>query len=108
LRQQKGRFDDEDAEDIAKESNRARAESKRGHVRYGFYTGTIVLFEESETLADARAREVKRLLTRLNFASRIETLNAEEAFLGLLARHGYQNVRRPIARTDNLAHTLPL
>ena len=45
---------------------------------------------------------------RLGFATRIETINTMEAWLGSLPGHTVPNVRRPLTHTDNLADLLPL
>src|SRR5208282_6571195 len=45
---------------------------------------------------------------KLGFATRIETINAAEAWLGSLPGHTVPNVRRPLAHTDNVADLLPV
>src|SRR5207245_10747921 len=57
---------------------------------------------------EATAREVLKQLQLHGFVARIEEANALEAWLGSLPGHGYQNVRRPMLHTLNLADLLPL
>jgi type IV secretion system protein VirB4 len=77
-------------------------------VRFGHYTSVVVIGETDPELADARAREVMKLLFDLGFNARIEDVNAVEAFLGTHPANGYANVRKPLVHTRNLADFLPL
>ena len=58
-------------------------------------------------LKDQAAIILKHLESR-GFTGRVETINAIEATMGSLPGHGYQNIRRPLIHTLNLADLLPL
>src|SRR5437867_13351770 len=77
-------------------------------VRFGYYTCTLLLFDRDRAVLEATAREVLKQLQHHGFGARIEEANALEAWLGSLPGHGYQNVRRPMLHTLNLADLLPL
>ena len=76
-------------------------------MRYGHYTSVVVLMDEDlkalKDAVDICASEIRKK----TFAVRVETINAVEAYLGSLPGHGYENVRRPILHTMNLAHLVP-
>jgi len=86
----------------------AAGENSEGAVKFGYYTGVIVITADSEENADRDARDVVKLVNNAGFVARVEDLNAVEAFLGTLPGHGYMNVRRPIMHTANLSDLLPL
>ena len=81
--------------------------SASGLVRFGHYTSVIVLMNEDEELLEEIVDYCAPLMRNLGFPARKETVNCVEAFLGTLPGHGFENVRRPIMHTLNLAHLLP-
>ncbi|MDN4572048.1 hypothetical protein DBB29_12290 [Pandoraea cepalis] len=97
-----------DAVAMAKDADGAVNDCEEGLVRYGMYTACIVVNSESAAEADEHARLVSKTLEHFQFASNIETLNANEAFLGTLPGEGFANVRRVPIHTLNLADLLPL
>lgn len=86
----------------------AEGESESGAVKFGFYTATVVLYDENLETVEESAKQVRSLLNNMGFVSEIETINAVEAYLGSLPGHVEQNVRRPLIHTLNLADMLPL
>src|SRR5207237_1737219 len=68
----------------------------------------VLLFGPDRERLDATAREVVKQLQHHGFGARVEEVNALEAYLGALPGHGYQNVRKPLLHTLNLADLLPL
>lgn len=97
-----------DAVKMAVDADTAVNENSEGAVRYGYYTSVLVIMSDSPREADDNAREVAKLLGNSAFPSFIEDMNAVEAFIGSLPAHGFQNVRRPLIHTLNLADMLPL
>lgn len=97
-----------DAVRMAVDADSAVNENSEGLVRYGFYTATVVVMANDGKTADDNAREIAKLLGNSGFPSFVEDINAVEAFLGSLPGHGFQNVRRPLMHTLNLADLLPL
>jgi len=98
---------DQDAMAMVADAEAAIAEVNRGFVAQGYYTGVVVLMNEDRQALDASARQVEKLINRLGFAARVETINTMEAYLGSLPGHGVENVRRPLLNTMNLADLLP-
>jgi len=101
-------FANRDAVAMAEDADEAVAEASANAVRFGYYTCTLLLFDRDGAVLDSTAREVLKQLQHHGFGARIEEANALEAWLGSLPGHGYQNVRRPMLHTLNLADLLPL
>ncbi len=100
-------FGDRDAVRMAEDADDAVTEASSGTVRFGYYTSVLLLWSEDAEAVDTTARQVMRELQHHGFASRVETINAGEAYLGSIPGHGYRNVRRPLLHTLNLADLLP-
>jgi type IV secretion system protein VirB4 len=98
---------DQDAMAMVADAEAAIAEVNSGLVAQGYYTSVVVLMDEDRNALEASARQVEKLINRLGFAARIETINTMEAYLGSLPGHGVENVRRPLINTMNLADLLP-
>src|SRR5712692_349717 len=93
---------------MAEDANDAAAEAASGTVLYGFYTMTVLVHEADEGRVELQAREVQKHIQRCGFGARIERANTLEALCGSWPGHGYQNVRRALIHTLNLADLLPL
>jgi type IV secretion/conjugal transfer VirB4 family ATPase len=98
---------DQDAVSMVADAEAAIAEVNSGLVAQGYYTSVVVLMHEDRAALEASARQVEKLVNRLGFAARIETINTMDAYLGSLPGHGVENVRRPLLNTMNLADLLP-
>ncbi|WP_207002662.1 TraG/VirB4 family ATPase [Trinickia mobilis] len=96
-----------DALNMSQDADLAKALLKKGSVAFGYYTSVIVLYHESADILETMADQVCDALRRKHFVVRDEDLNAVEAFLGSLPGHGYENIRRPMIHTYNLADLLP-
>lgn len=107
MKSQKGMINT-DALDMSKQAEVAMNDANSGLVAYGYYTPVIVMMHEDRAFLAEQARFVKRELERKGFASRVESVNAVEAWLGTLPGHTFPNVRRPLVHTLNLADLLPL
>lgn len=99
---------DADALKMANDAETAITDINSGDVSYGHYTSTIVLMDESETRLEAAVVYICKVLRYASFIVRDEYINTVEAFLGSIPGHGYENVRRPLLHSLNLAHLLPL
>ncbi|HEY1561572.1 MAG TPA: hypothetical protein VGF71_11880, partial [Caulobacteraceae bacterium] len=99
---------DEDALAMATEAGSAMARTNSALVGTGYYTAVVVTMAPSPAEAVENARLISREIMRLGFATRVETINAMEAWLGSLPGHTVPNVRRPLIHTDNMADLLPL
>jgi type IV secretion system protein VirB4 len=98
---------DQDALKMALDAEQAYAEAGSGMIKNGHYTSVVVLMDENEDLVIDQAKYMKQAIEDIGFACRIEDVNAVEAFLGSLPGHGYENVRRPVMHTMNLAYLFP-
>ena len=96
-------FANRDAVAMAEDADEAVAEASANTVRFGYYTSTLLLFDRDRAVLEATSREVLKQLQHHGFGARIEEANALEAWLGSLPGQGYQNVRRPLLHTLNLA-----
>ncbi len=108
LFQTQSRSVDQDAMLMVAETEDAIAQASSQLVAYGYYTPTIVLFDEDQQRLREKAEAVRRLIQAEGFGARIETLNATEAFLGSLPGNWYANIREPLVNTRNLADLIPL
>ncbi|MDQ6633828.1 MAG: DUF87 domain-containing protein [Gemmatimonadota bacterium] len=99
---------DQDARGMAKDAAEAASENASGFVRFCFYTQTVIVTNPDAERATTVAREILKALTDAGFTSRIETVNALDAYLGSLPGHGYPNLRRPLLSTRNIADLLPV
>ena len=99
---------DQDARSLAQDAADAAAENASGAVRFCFFTQVAIVMEPDPSRADVVAGEILKALNDAGFSSRIETVNALEAYLGSLPGHGYPNLRRPLLSTRNIADLLPV
>ncbi|TWI62556.1 type IV secretion system protein VirB4 [Pseudoduganella lurida] len=97
----------QDAVAMVADAEAAIAEVNSNLVAEGFYTNVVVLMHENREHLEAEARKIEKAIHRLGFATRIETINTMDAFLGSLPGHAVENVRRPLINTMNLADLLP-
>jgi type IV secretion system protein TrbE len=100
-------FGNRDALAMAEDADDAVEEASSGTVRFGYYTSVILLLDEHTEALDAASRQLCRSLQHHGFASRVEDVNALEAYLGSIPGHGHRNVRRPLVHTLNFADLIP-
>src|SRR4051812_6864839 len=74
----------------------------------GYYTVNVILMDENLSVLEENARVVRRVIRNAGYPTRLETINAMEAWLGSLPGHCVPNVRRSPIHTRNLADLLPL
>ena len=101
-------FLDQDAVGMRNETGQALADSTSGEARFGYYTSTILVMEETSERADRVASLVTKKLRDNGLTARVEGVNAVEAYIGSLPGHGQQNLRRPLLSSKNLVDLLPL
>lgn len=98
----------EDASLMAAETEQAISEANSALVSFGYYTPVVVLMGPDRAVLADQARSIARQIRGLGFASRVETVNTVEAWLGTLPGHIHPNVRRPLIHSLNLADLVPL
>ncbi len=101
-------MEDSDAVNKAIDAESALEELQDDQVRYGYFTAVVVLMDESLEVASQSAKEVERVINSLGFSTKIEQVNAVDAFLGSIPGNTRNNVRRPIVNTLNLSHLMPV
>ena len=100
-------FANQDAIRMAEDADAAVAEAASMTVRFGHYTSVVLLFSRDRDAIEYDVRQVERELQHHGFKTRVETINALEAYLGTLPGHGFRNVRRPLVHTLNFADLIP-
>ncbi len=101
-------FQNKDAIAMTEDADNAIEEADSSLVRFGYYTSVVILMDEDADKLGDSAKFVLKQLSLHGFTGRVETLNAIEAYLGSLPGHGYENIRKPLIHTLNLADLLPL
>ncbi|WP_039888863.1 conjugal transfer protein TrbE [Acidiphilium sp. PM] len=96
-------FVNTDAIQMAADADAAIAEASSGVVRYGLMTANVVIITQDAKTANDRVRQVRQHIDNLGFVTRVETVNALEAWLGTIPGQTYENVRRPLMNSLNLA-----
>lgn len=99
---------DEDAKARVQEVDRAKSDLNRRQKLYGHHTCVVVVRGSDRTQVVEHAKLVIRSLEQAGFKADLERLNALEAFKGTFPGHGYENVRKPVINTVNLADLMPL
>ncbi len=98
---------DQDALEMTADAQTAMSEAGSGLVRYGHYTSVVLLMDEDLVRLKESVEDCITAISDLGFPCRLEDVNSVEAYLGTLPGHGYENVRRPILHSLNLAHLIP-
>jgi len=101
-------MEDSDAVNKAKDSDSALEELQDDAVTYGYFTTSVVLLSKEREEVVQAAREVERVINGHGFSTKLEEVNAVDAWLGSVPGNCRNNVRRPLLNTLNLAHLMPL
>lgn len=99
---------DTDAENKALDADEALQDLGSDAIGHAYVTATVCVWDADPATADAKLRQVEKVIQGRDFACTLETVNAVEAWLGGLPGHAYANVRQPPISTLNLAHLIPL
>ncbi|MCD0253091.1 hypothetical protein JWH16_04380 [Xanthomonas campestris pv. campestris] len=108
--QMKGRMDrvDPDAAEMEEECKSAIAEVKSNLVRYGHYTATIVVADESIEMLAEKCQSIITELRNQGFSVLQEDVGNADAFIGTMPGNRLANVRGAPTSTMALADLLPL
>ena len=96
-----------DAKMMSEDAEEALVEIESGDTAGGYYTSTVVVFDEDRQKVEAAAKQIEKAINNAGFTARVESLNTMDALIGSLPGHGVQNVRRPYVSVFNLAHLIP-
>lgn len=97
----------QDALDMVSDCDAALKLNTAGNVKFGWYNATVVVRHEDQRTLIEMAREAERAIRRCQFACRIETVNAPDAFLATLPGNTTNNIKRPMIHTYNVADLAP-
>lgn len=98
---------DSEAISKAEDAKEALFELGSDDISYGFLTTTVVLLSSSSRALRADLSQVQKVLHAQGFTTKLETVNAVDAWLGSIPSNPRNNVRRPLVSTMNLSHLLP-
>jgi type IV secretion system protein TrbE len=87
---------DSDAENKAFDTDEALQELSNDDVSYGYFTATVIVWDEIHERLETKTRAVEKVINSLGFATITENMNAVEAWLGTIPGHCRANVRRPL------------
>ena len=97
----------QDALSMVQECDAMTSAMSSGAFSAGYYTSVVVLMHENRDKLDEAARAALKVIQKLGFTGRIESVNCLEAWLGSLPGNGVANVRRPLITTQNLGDLIP-
>lgn len=108
--QMKGRWDrvDPDAQEMENQCKAAITEVKSNLVRYGHYTATIVVADESIELLAEKCQAIVTMMRNMGFTVLQEDVGNADAFIGTMPGNRLGNVRGAPTSTLALADMLPL
>lgn len=98
----------QDAANMVAEADDAITAVSSGEVAWGFVTQCLVLMDDDLQRLEENVLYAVRAVEKLGLTCRVEKQNALDAFFGSLPGHGYENVRRPLVSTANLADIIPV
>jgi type IV secretion/conjugal transfer VirB4 family ATPase len=74
----------------------------------GYFTPTVTVSDPDPDRLAAQVRQLDAVINRAGFVTKVEDINAVEAWLGSLPGQAYADVRRPLISTLNLSDMLPM
>ena len=83
---------DSDAENKAFDTDEALQELSNDDVSYGYFTATVIVWDECHDRLESKTRAVEKVINSLGFATITENMNAVEAWLGTIPGHCRANV----------------
>ncbi len=91
----------------AEDAQAALGELGSDDLSYGFFTTSIIVLDDDQERLRTSTAQIERVINGAGFVTKVESVNAVEAWLGTLPGNTRQNVRRPLLNTLNLAHLMP-
>ena len=101
-------LEDSDSVNKAQDANEALQCLGGDLCSYGYLTLTVTVWDRDARRAQENAVRVQQVIDGLGIVSKIETVNAVEAWLGSLPGHAYADVRRPVIGSLNLCDLIPI
>lgn len=100
--------EDLDAKNMRDEGEVTHILNSSETVRFGYWSSTLVLLHEDETVLEETYENLEKYLGQHGFKIRLETFHALDVYFGTLPGHGHANLRNLLITSVNLAHFLPL
>ncbi|MGC9239938.1 MAG: conjugal transfer protein TrbE [Acidithiobacillus sp.] len=98
---------DDNVTNLAFDAKQAITEANEGAVKFGNFSLTVVLRSRDEKTLAERIKAVRTFLNNHGYIAHLETTNTVEAFLGSIPGHLYENIRRPLMHSLNVADFVP-
>ena len=98
---------DDNVTNLAFDAKQAITEANEGAVKFGNFSLTVVLRSRDEKALAERVKAVRTFLNNQGYIAHLETTNTVEAFLGSIPGHLYENIRRPLMHSLNVADFVP-
>jgi type IV secretion system protein TrbE len=98
----------QDAADMEKSVRDAKTLAESQTVRFGSYTGCVVLMDEDPASLEESVPRILGVIRNNGFACRDEDYNTLEAYLGTIPGNGWPNVRRFPLHSANAACLMPI
>src|SRR5215471_211386 len=89
--------------DSAAEVAEARRLLQAGTVRFGYLNTTVLVWDTDFAAVEAKRDLVEQTMRAARFVVTPETLNATEAFMGMVPGDFYHNVRKPLVSSMTVA-----
>ena len=86
----------------------AKIEVTMGTLGFGDYCSNIMVWDEDIEAAEEKAQQISSLISACGFSTKIETLNALQAFLSMQPGNIYANRRTLFCSTGNVSHIIPI
>ncbi len=96
------------AAEMATDAEQAMSVANSGDVQFAWYSSNVICMDEDVERLHQSTRTIMKVLQRIGFSCRVETVNSVEAWRGSLPGDGYRNVRRNLLHTLNIADLLPI
>ena len=77
-------------------------------MNFGLLSQNIIIMDEDPHRLEENVSACMQEIKRMGLTARVEKQNSMDAFFGSLPSHGYENVRRPLVSTANLADLIPV
>ncbi|MCE2706539.1 MAG: hypothetical protein LW807_05625 [Proteobacteria bacterium] len=97
----------QNAQEQYHDAGKAQAINDKAEAKFGYYTATILIFDNDEKKVEQNAIQVRNILREMGFQSQIERYHTVEAYLGSLPGYSYANIRKWLIHTQNLADLMP-
>jgi type IV secretion/conjugal transfer VirB4 family ATPase len=79
-----------------------------GAATFGYFTSTVVVWDEDPRVAERKALRLKKIAQLRQLVVVDETVNGQRAWLGTIPGHVHANIRRPLLHTGNLVRLMPI